>query len=51
MQLKWLVVRRYTQLDKLDILLFCKLFSVFKVYVALSIQWCRAEGASVPPKV
>jgi len=21
------------------------------VYVALTIQWCRAEGASLPPKV
>jgi len=38
-----------TQLEKLGILLFCKLF--FMVSVALSIQWCRAEGASAPPKV
>ena len=39
----------YIQLKKFGYFAF--LSTVFKVYVALSIQWCRAEGESAPPKV
>ena len=40
-----------TQLEKLDILLLCKLFSRFiSSCPHVAIQWCRAEGESAPQK-
>jgi len=44
MQLKWLV----HSAGKIECFAFLQTF--FKVHVALSIQWCRATGASEPPK-
>jgi len=45
MQLKWLV----HSAGKIECFAFLQTF--FKVHVALSIQWCRATGASDPQKL